>query len=130
MNVSPDIEKIVIDYLAAHPDVDAITVTTDLPNRPVFPAVTVQQIGSSFRNNTGWSDAAVLDVDVWAATRADASRLARVARAALFIIAGYVHPEGTVVDVADLNGPSWQPDDTGSPVVPRYVFTVEITAHP
>lgn len=133
----PDAELIVCDWLGGHSLVDALVsgrVTTELAASQTFPCVTIQRIGG-IPVVDRWVDRATIQVSCWGSVSAADGRylchtLARTTRAALFDMRGYVHSAGVVNSVEDAAGLIWQPDVSADPVIPRYIFGVDVIAHP
>ena len=104
--------------LSARPEAytTGVVVSNTVPTTRPTRLVTVRRDGGPKVNPL--TEAARLGVNVWAATEADATNLARLTRAILSGAAG----QGPVRRVTETSGPSPIPD-----VVPRRYFVVELT---
>ena len=125
----PDSELIARNYLAASTSVSALVstrVSTELPDVPVFPCITLWRVGGI--PDKVWGDHPRLQVEAWGRTKTEASQVARTAFAALLDI-GQTHSQGVVTDCAPANGPIWAPDPSYTPAKPRFVFDVILTTH-
>jgi hypothetical protein len=106
-------------------------VVSELPGDLVgsLPVLQIVRSGGNDPRTFMATDRAVVDVDAWEATRADASDLAELAR-----LHFRSDLPNTVVDgfvftwVTTLVGPRWQPDP--NPKVRRYTATYEVGLHP
>lgn len=131
VDVLPDVPKLARGWLLTQVELTSLVgqrVSTRSPGTIVYPYVTLQRIGGlptiSYR-----LDSARIQVDCWAETEGTASRVARVARAALHRMEGYTTGEATVTGVEDDLGMTWLPDTVRHPPTPRFLFGVVIHAH-
>jgi len=95
-----------------------VVVSNAVPTTRPARLVTVRRDGGPKVNPL--TEAARIGVNVWAATEADATNLARLTRAILSGAAG----QGPVRRVTETSGPSPIPD-----VVPRRYFVAELLVH-
>jgi len=130
----PDVEAIVVAYLAAHADVMALCddrVYTEVPEGPTYPFITVFRVGGQPRPQPRWIDQAHLQIDAWgddeAYSREDTRDLCETAVAALHELNG-VTDLGVITAVEDVLGPRSLPDPETS--FPRFEAEVLVTAHP
>lgn len=132
--VLPDVEALTVAYLKAHTALTAALagaqVATDVPNNVgTAGALTVNRIGGTPRASN-WLDRADIDINAWGTSRAHASLLIRTAVAALLDMRQHVSVRGVVTGVDVLLGPSWLPDDSRTPAIPRYLASCAVYAHP
>jgi hypothetical protein len=128
----PDVERMVVLYLRASSDVQALIsqrVATELPASPTWPMATVTLISGEERLRLQL-DAQRIQVDAWGGTKAQANLLIRTLRAVLLQMPSVTHDAGIVSMVHTLVGPQWLPDDTVNPARPRYLADFEIVVHP
>lgn len=97
---------------------EGVKVDIKVPNPRPTRLVQIRRDGGPKVN--ALTEAARLGINVWAATEADVTDLARLVRAVLSGAAG----QGPVRRVTETTGPSPIPD-----VVPRRYFTVELLVH-
>lgn len=128
MTALPDTEALVIWFLS-----DALIaggrVYGSFPEAPTYPLAVVQRVGGN--PEPRWLDKADLQVDVWAATRAEARDSAANAFASLMTMEGAIDTgtvQGVVTGVLPGSGLRWLPDEDTEQ--PRYTFSVLVTAHP
>lgn len=131
IDVLPDVPKLTRDWLLTQSALTSLVgtrISTRSPSTVVYPYVTLQRIGGvpPIRQRL---DSARIQVDCWADTEGSASRVARVARAALHLMEGYTTADAACVGVDDDLGLSWLPDTTRTPPTPRFLFGVVIRAH-
>lgn len=124
--VFPDVEQLVIDYLAER--LDAVQVGSELPEdlASAAPVVAVSLLDAAEVLDFVLEDAAV-DVEVLAADKAAASDLARLVAALMKALPGTPLPGATVYRV-ERQGFTWVPDDVTE--LPRYVLTFELRVRP
>lgn len=124
--VFPDVEQLVIDYLAAR--LDGVHVGAELPQNleSALPVVAVSLLDAAESLDFVLEDAAV-DVEVLAADKASASDLARLVAALMKALPGTSVP-GAVVYSVERQGFTWVPDDVTE--LPRYVLTFELRVRP
>lgn len=88
-------------------------------NDAALPQVRLARIG-------GTDFEALIQFDVWAATKAQAAATTAALCTAVDALARFAY-EGTILHGADVTqGPSWQPDEEGD--MPRYVVTILFSA--
>jgi hypothetical protein len=131
LRVLPSVERLVVEYLRASTDVQALVnqrVSTSLPSSPTFPYVTLLLVsgGELARNHL---DVVTLQVDAWGGTREQADVLIRTVRAAMLQMPG-VHDGAVVSAVVTLVTPRWNPDDTVEPPKARYTCDMQVVLHP
>jgi hypothetical protein len=128
--VLADAELVVTTYLRNQPDVFALVgtqVSTELPASPVFPLLRVSRIGGTPAVPRRL-DAAHLQIEAWATTKATARNVAATAHAALWAAGNATNNGAVITGVDDTLGLSWLPDPvTGRP---RYIFGVAVYIHP
>lgn len=133
VDILPDAELVAIDWLRGQVEVVALAddrVSNTSPSAGVGGGayLTVERIGGvpAVRRRL---DRARLQVGAWASSRAEASTLARTARAALHRMEGHTGAGATVGAVRDDLGLAWLPDTVRTPPTPRYVFSVTVALH-
>lgn len=131
MILLPDAEKLVVDYLRNHSDVDTLVdgrVSTAQPSSPDYPLVIVGRL-AGLAQERDWLDTPVLQIDVWADKREEAWQVMCVVRAAMTSseISG-VHTLGTVTGTEETAGPTWFPDPVTNR--PRFTYDVQVYIHP
>jgi hypothetical protein len=105
----PDVEIELVTWLSGQLG-SSVRVLTELPAEldSVLPVVQVQRVGGD--DDTFRLDRALVDVDVYAATRADASMLARQVRDDLVIqLRGTSTASAVFGLVATVSAPQWRP---------------------
>lgn len=121
----PDIEVELVTRLSS---VLGVRVLTDLPASldQILPVVQVQRIGGS---DDGFRlDRALIDVDVYAATRGGASLLARQAHSALVVgMRGLATSAAVFGRVSTVSAASWRPYE--NPNLRRFGATYELFVH-
>jgi hypothetical protein len=141
--VLPDVEKMLIEQLRTHPDVQPLTggqprVSTEIPDTPVFPRVVLFQVGGTQRWR-GWLHSARIQVESWAGRRDEtppgsrhkAHELARVLEGVILSLRGLMPTVGSLGVVTQVNAlldPSWQPDEPSTR--PRFIAEYEVVFHP
>jgi hypothetical protein len=126
MNEWPDIEVELVAWLAAATDT---VVTAELPADldSILPVVQVQRAGGD--DDTFRLDRALVDIDVYAASRGDASALARQIRVLLLgQLRGSATAAAVFGRVATVSAPSWRPYENVN--LRRCGATYEIYLHP
>lgn len=128
----PDVEALVVGFLLDSTDISDICgkqVYSVLPNTKTWPAVRVTRFGGVPRTQRPlYLDRASLQVEAFAGPKKTAWRLADTCRQVLAELPGG-HDEG-VVSAADFGGLAFVPDTEFTPIVNRYLFTVDVTCHP
>jgi uncharacterized protein DUF3168 len=128
--VLPDVESIVVAYLKANPQVDAVVdgrVYGELPPRVDFPAIAILLVSDDVPIDW-WLSGAWIQVDCFGTTREQARTLARITHAELIGMSGK-QPDGSVVSsVSTISGVR----HIGEPVDnrARYQVSVRINVHP
>ena len=130
----PDVERLVIDFLLGDPDVDAVfagRIYGAVPNEKTFPLARVVRWGGEMLDGGEpyWADAPALQVDVWAARKAEAMTGAELIRAALGQRLAGRHPTGVVAGI-DLGTLVYDPDNSFSPAKPRARLDVDLVTRP
>lgn len=134
ITVLPDAELALIQYLRAQSVVTNLVpaerITTTLPPKAVFPAVTLRRIGGTAIH---WSrvDEASVQVDVWHdyAKRGECQDIARAVRAAVLAIYGDQVAEANLVSASEEVGPQWLPDTVTTPPLSRFVARYQVRLH-
>lgn len=132
--VLPDVEALTVAYLRSHAGLAAVLngarIATNVTDSVATAgALIVNRVGGTPRASN-WLDRADLDVNAWGTSRDHASILARTAVAALLDMKQHVSVRGVVTGVDVLLGPSWLPDDSRTPAIPRYLASVAVYTHP
>lgn len=126
----PEVDDLVRLYLQT---IDDLTAEIDDRTYTIFPAgveipaVRVHQFTST-APVAGWLDSNLLQIDAVAEYRSQASRIGRIARAALRELHGVFH-DGVVTGVTTF-GWRYLPDDSYPKAKPRYIFDAAVHAHP
>lgn len=121
----PDIEALLVAYLA---DRTGRRVVTDLPEDLTGLLPIVRVTCDSGTDDTFRLDHSVVDVDVFAATRADASSVAGEVREWLLTdLHTGRQPLGMVTGVRTAMKPRWLPD--ANPDLRRFTASYEVSAH-
>ena len=132
INVLPDAELAVIQYLRARSEVTALVssdrITTVLPPQPTYPHVTLMRLGG---DSLAWGniDESAVQIDVWGGSRYQCQRIARTIRACILAIANDTVSEGTLVSGFEETAPQWLPDDVVVPPLPRFVARYRVLLH-
>lgn len=134
ITVLPDAELAVIQYLRGQSVVTDLVpssrITTTLPPKAVYPAVTVRRIGGTALH---WArvDEAAIQIDVWHdyAKRGECQDIARTVRAAILAIYGDSVAEASLVSASEEVGPQWMPDMVTTPPLSRYVARFQVRLH-
>lgn len=130
----PNLEAIVSAHLRATPELDASLgdrIYTVLPKDVVFPAIRVTLIGDEkVTTRPLWVVRGTLQVEVWGGSKAQAYTGASIAQAAL--VERLVDSVGTgwVVNGVRAGALRDEPDAAYAPARERFLFLVDITAHP
>lgn len=131
VDVLPDAPKLAREWLLTQTDLTSLVgtrISTRSPATTIYPYLTLQRIGG-VPVVAERLDVARIQVDCWAETEGTASRVARVARAALHRMEGYTNAEAACTAVEDDLGLSWQPDTTRTPPTPRFLFGLALYVH-
>lgn len=132
VNVLPDAELAVIQYLRSRTEVTALVpaerITTTLPSQPTYPVVLVQRIGGLA---AAWQqiDEPALQVEVVGGSRYQCQQLARTVRACLLAIRNDTVAEATLVSGAEEVAIQWMPDMVVVPPLPRFVARYRVFIH-
>lgn len=141
--VFPDVEAVVIGLARSSSAVLAAVTAAGGPssgpgvaaciasqvNGTALPAVTINRIGG-VPSLARRLDRAVLDLNVWADTKAHASALARTLAAVLLELHGTAGVSYVIANVEPVLGLRWLPDDTRTPTIPRYVASFAVSVRP
>ena len=131
--VLPDVEKLVIDWLLATPQVANLVggdrIYSALPKEPEWPAIRVVRFGGLRPQRLHWLDQASMQIDVWGGPKATARLVAATVDACLSTSLVGSHDLG-VVTAVECSGPRWEPDASYAPARPRYVVEASIWFHP
>lgn len=130
VDLLPDVPKLARAWLLDQNEVTSLVGTrVSTRTKGVFPEVVLQRIGGipSIRQRL---DSARIQVDCYGNTEGEASRVARVTRTALHLMAGYVTDDAVCTGVDDDLGLAWLPDTTRKPETARFLFGVVIHARP
>lgn len=125
--VFPDAEAVTIAHLRSVLDT-SVMVDSEWPEHLAdsLPVVSVSRGGGATRL-AAVTDEATLDIDVLAATKAEAHDLAQLVRAHLVATQGRVIPGARVYSVDDTSF-IWLPDETTG--IPRYVLVMSMLLRP
>ena len=135
LSILPDTERLVRSYLAQVTDITALVGTNISTEQPgTLPAawITFTRLASpSYDKLPEAMDVARFQFDAWATDKATASTIARTLRAALRASTNYtLATVGTLGGCSIVTDIAWQPDDSRTPPIPRYVLTVDVYARP
>src|SRR3954467_15886981 len=137
VNLMPDVEYVLRDFLLADADVTAMTTEihkAQLPAGVTYPCVKLTRIaGAAIIETPQTFDSSRVQVDVFGGPQRTANRLAETIRQVVNGMANYAHADGTIT-YAYSDPPIYQPDttttgDQGGPR-PRYIVDVTITSRP
>ncbi|MCF2532717.1 hypothetical protein [Yinghuangia soli] len=126
----PDIERLVVDYLDARPEMAGTTVD----NRPpagfdgTAKTVLVSRVGGAWLDNQRL-DAPLVDLEVYGPDKTAAHTVALTTRALLMQARDAALSGAVVADVAEEDGPRWLPDYNHA-AANRYVMTYRLTVRP
>lgn len=130
----PDAEAFLSDWLRGQSEIaDEIAdrLYTVLPKDKVWPLARLVRIGGApLQTAEGdvWGDSPSFQVDVWAARKADAWRVARTLQAVLPRARG---DHGPLKVSGVMLGPvQYAPDPEFTPAQPRVIFTLDLIIHP
>jgi hypothetical protein len=130
--LTPNVEALVSAFLREQAEVTALVgdrVYTSLPKNVEWPAVRVVVIDELPTGSPLWLVGAIVQVDAWGGSKADAWRIANTCRAVMDRRLAGAHPEGVVSGVTP-GGLIDQPDEDFEPAKPRWLFTSTVHAHP
>lgn len=135
-----DVEALAVAYLEQDDDLgalvggtgDAARISTELPAgfRPEGRLQVFAATSSELDAATHYLDRAVLQVNGYGATKAEAFDVTAEAIRALLEAPQAEHAGAVVTAAARLTGPAWNPDATTNPPTPRYLASVALTVHP
>lgn len=135
MYLIPDVERILIGFLLARPEVAALAGSRVYATLPAGQDTTVPTVravrwgGRPVVAHPLWLDRADVQLDAWAGTKSAAHTLAETLRAVCADHLVGVHAHG-VVSAVEFGPLAYRPDDVHTPPRPRYVLDVAVTAHP
>jgi hypothetical protein len=124
--VFPNIERLIVSFLTARPEMDGVTVDLALPvdSDGDAPAVVPTRIGGRFVEYQQL-DQALVEIATYGPDKESALDLAMTVRGLLASL-----PDGSpVTDVAEDTGPRWQ-SDPDRPKAARYITQPLITVRP
>lgn len=121
-----DVELIVIRWLMGVDGLADVFVAAEFGPNQTWPALRITRLGGT-RPWPPHLDAARVQIEGWATTKAEALAVLEAALAALADMPG-AHADGVVTAVAVNVAPSWSPDPETNE--PRYVADVTVTTHP
>ncbi|MPY56980.1 hypothetical protein [Streptomyces spongiae] len=126
----PDVERLVVDFLADRAELSAATVD----NVPPGGFDGTQQVVLVSRAGGAWVDdqhldQPLVDLEVYGPTKTAAHTLALTVRSALLALRGTVYGTAQVSDVIEADGPRWLPDWNRS-AANRYYSTVRVHIRP
>lgn len=133
--VLPDAELAIIQFLRAQTAVTALVpasrITTTLPPKAVYPAITVKRTGG-LPIHFARVDEAAIQVDCWDdyGKRYECQQVARTVRAAILAIYGDQVDEANLVSASEEVGPQWLPDTVTTPPLSRFVARFQVRLHP
>jgi hypothetical protein len=133
VTILPNVESLVSVFLAADPDMAAITGNrwyTDIPTAKTYPLGRVTLAADTkVTQRPLWLVTAVLQIETWGGSQWDATIAALTAQAVLAERLEGIHERGIVTGVRF--GPMRNvPDTEFTPAKPRRIFTAQVTAHP
>lgn len=122
----PDVEAIAITYLSGL--LDGVTLGSEWPQDLAehLPVVAISLGGGGTRQREVTADR-TLDIDVLAATKAEARDLTALVSAYLIAARGSTHPGAHIYDVSELSQ-IWLPDPVTT--IPRYVLVMSMVVRP
>lgn len=132
-DVFPDAEAVTSTILRA--DLGA-RVYSEMPKRPAYPLILVRRYGGVPVTRMRL-DAADVQIDVYGNTKKEAQNLAQQARAALLArgetgyavtVTGADVPNAYVTGISQIQGVSWLPDTSNTPIN-RYVLSMRVFLH-
>ncbi|MFL6072748.1 MAG: hypothetical protein ACJ73S_05055 [Mycobacteriales bacterium] len=117
----PDVESLVVSYLAARSELAGVPVRLVLPDDydGKAPTVLVTRVGGVYVSDDRL-DNALVRIDAYGPDKAAAHRLALTARGLLWVM--------PVADLAEERGPHWLPD-TPHQHAARYMARYRLTVH-
>lgn len=137
LQLLPDAERFLSAFLRAQPEVAALVaarVYTVLPEEKVWPTVRLTRVGGApadLGDLALWADDPSIQVEVWAARKADAWQVARTVLAVAAERLVGAHPDhGLRVLGRRFGAIRYVPDPTFTPAQPRVLFTLDLTIKP
>jgi hypothetical protein len=130
--LAPDVERLLVDFLLAQPEVVAIVddrVCTEFPATKVFPLVRLSQFGSLPVAQPRWLQTHTVQVDCYGGPKRTAFLLAETVAAVMDDRLIGTHSEGVVSGVS-FTGFADLPDATFEPAKPRRLFVCAVSLHP
>lgn len=132
INILPDAELAVIQYLRARSEVTSLVpasrITTALPSSATYPYITVTRAGGNALQ--AWAiDQPSLQIDVWGGLKEDCYAVAAAIRACIVAIRNDQVSEATLVSGFEELGPQWMPDMVTTPPLSRYVARYQVVLH-
>ncbi|MBB5940082.1 hypothetical protein [Streptomyces zagrosensis] len=126
----PDVERLVVNFLDARPELDAATVDNVPPAgfTGTQPVILVSRAGGAWVDDLRL-DQPLVDLEVYGPTKTAAHGLALAARSALVALRGTTYGTAYVSDVVEADGPRWLPDWNRS-AANRYLSTVRLHIRP
>lgn len=130
----PDAEAFLSGWLRSQAELAELVgerIYTILPKEKVWPTVRLVRIGGAplaTAESALWGDAPSIQVDVWAARKADAWRVARTIQAAISERLRGTHGALKVSGVT-LGSAQYAPDPEFTPAQPRVILTLDLTIH-
>jgi hypothetical protein len=122
----PNVEELVVNYLAGHPELAGVPVGIELPANYDGTAalVRVSRVGGRYLPDDRL-DLALIRLDAYGPSQRDAHRLALLVRRLLWVM--------PVLDLAEERGPHWLPDtphNHAARYMARYQVTVPVPDTP
>jgi hypothetical protein len=126
----PDVERLVVDFLTARPELSTATVN----NVPPAGFTGTQQVVLVSRAGGAWIDdqhldQPLVDFEVYGPDKTTAHTLALKVRSALLALRGTTYGTAYVSDLVEADGPRWLPDWNRS-AANRYYSTVRLVIRP
>lgn len=125
-----NVEALVVAWLKADPGALAGgRISTELPDTPTYPLVTIRLITGAEVVRRRVDDLR-LQIDAWAETKTAAYSLADQVRARMEALEGTLVALGFVSEVRIPILPRWLPDTVAGQITPRYSADYSLVAHP
>lgn len=128
----PYIEKLLVDFLLAQPEIEALVsdrVYTELPESKAFPLVRIHQFGTLPARNPRWLETSTVQIEAYGGTKNTAHTIAQTCAGVMQARLQGSHDEGVVTGVT-FTGFADISDETFTPAKPRWLFVAQVTAHP
>ncbi|WUD73599.1 hypothetical protein OG937_18875 [Streptomyces sp. NBC_00510] len=128
--VFPDVEKLVVDFLKARPELTGATVDNAAPAGfdGTQPVVLVSRAGGAWIDDAHL-DQPLVDLEVYGPTKTAAHTLALSARSAVQALRATTYGTAVVTDVVEADGPRWLPDWNRA-AANRYYSTTRLYIRP